>query len=493
MTERIEREQATDILILGGGLAGMHAAVAARAEQKRVTLLCKSLVGLSGSSLVSLSVHRFAPADAALRDKYRQDFYRSAAGETDPALAETLIMQGADAVEAMRNLPLPLTFRSVSTQNGAYDYLACCPIKYGRNMTEPLRNLLAADPDVRFVERTMAFRPVVTDGRIRGVLALTDGRIRFFPANAVVLATGGAGGVYSRTSNTSDLTGDGYAMALACGLPLTGMEFVQFYPYRICSPAIADIFPDIFRHGARYLNGRGERFMDAYPQKELENRDVLSAAMWTQDRVLLDCSGCDADYLETECPNIAALRRRWPDAPLLVEPAAHFFMGGVSIQPNCATAIDGLYACGEVIGGLHGANRLSGSALTETAVFGRIAGTSAARQRTDAPPTEAALQRRLDAALAELPCLGSDDPLPLKTRLREAMWQGAGVLRTHAGLEKLRGELADMAIQHAAMRPQTLKRWLELGNLITTAQAVAEAAVARPASLGAHRMADKNA
>lgn len=178
----------------------------------------------------------------------------------------------------------------------------------------------------------------------------------------MILCCGGAGNVYAATSNTRDVTGDGYAMAARCGLPLRGMEFVQFYPYRIYSPKRADIFPDLFDHGAVLRNEKGERFMDCakYPMKELENRDVVARAEFAEKEVRLDLSGCDKAYLERECPNIARMARDNPDKPLLIRPVAHFFMGGVPLRTDCSTDVAGLYACGEVTGGLHGANRLAG-------------------------------------------------------------------------------------------------------------------------------------
>ena len=131
------------------------------------------------------------------------------------------------------------------------------------------------------------------------------------------------------------------------------MEFVQFYTYRIYAPRRADIFPDLFEHGAVFRNERGQRFMDCpqYPKKELENRDVVARAIYGQEGVYLDLSGCDKAYLERECPNIARIQREHPQERLRVRPVAHFFMGGIPLHRDCTTEIAGLYVCGEVTGG----------------------------------------------------------------------------------------------------------------------------------------------
>ena len=482
---QITRAEESQVLVLGGGLAGMYAAIAAWEAGHQVRILSKGRVGGSGASLVSMSVHRFAPEEPSLREDYRQRFLASGAGEQDPAVAELLVERGAEAVEGLRRFGLPLEYRQLETESGAYDYLACCSPKRGRFLTGALRDYLTEHTGAVLDEGVMAFDLVAGGGQIMGVLAERDGEIVYYPAEAVVLATGGAGNVYRYTSNTTDLTGDGCAMALRAGLALVGMEFVQFYPYRIFRPRRADIFPDIFSHGAVYRDRRGERFMEGYPLKELENRDVLAREIYRRGGAFLDLSGCDWAYLRRECPNIADMAERFPEERLEVRPAAHFFMGGIPLRPDCSTEIGGLFACGEVTGGLHGANRLSGSALTETAVFGPVAGRSAAAW-VPAPRDPEAERRALEGALAALGPADRGGPLPDRRELQERMWAGASVERTGAGLRALLGELAELEARLSRAAPRPLRRWLELRDLLAVSRAVAEAALARPVSLGAH-------
>ena len=225
----------------------------------------------------------------------------------------------------------------------------------------------------------------------------------------------------------------------------------------------------------------------AYPKKELENRDVVARAMFWQKEVRLDLSGCDMDYLRRECPNIAAMWEKDPSRPLLLRPVAHFFMGGVPLRRDTSTDVKGLYVCGEVTGGLHGANRLAGSALTETALFGGIAGRMAAagEKSPDGVPRDA-----LSAVLASYPEAGEDRLRDLKDRLRRTMWENVSVVRTGAGMEAARDELAAIGRELARRRPADGREWAEMRNLLFTAEQVTAAALARGESLGAHYRTD---
>ncbi len=481
----------SDVLIIGGGLAGMYSALAAAESGAAVRILCKSKTGGSGNSVVAMSVHRFAPDAPGLREDYRRRFLASGAGQQDAEIAAFFVDHAAAAMERLRGLGLPLEYRTLSENGGEYPYLACCSPKQGRILTKAVREKLNEYPNIAVEDGVTVCDILTENGRAQGVLALCGGEMRVYPAKTVILCCGGAGNVYAATSNTRDVTGDGYAMAARCGLPLRGMEFVQFYPYRIYSPKRADIFPDLFDHGAVLRNEKGERFMDCakYPMKELENRDVVARAEFAEKEVRLDLSGCDKAYLERECPNIARMARDNPDKPLLIRPVAHFFMGGVPLRTDCSTDVAGLYACGEVTGGLHGANRLAGSALTETVVFGAIAGKNAAEYAAadaDTPETAAAAGR----VLSTYPELGTDPLRDLRDDLRETMQKDASVIRTKEGMEQALGEIDKIKAALRERRPASLAEWNELRNMLLTAESVTRAALERKESLGAHCRAD---
>ncbi len=220
----------TNVLVIGRGLAGMYAAIEAFGLGKQVMILSKGRVGASGSSLVSMSVHRFAPEEPGLMAEHRRRFLASGGGIQNLLVAEILVQEGAQAVESLRQFDLPLEYYSLDTEAGSFHYMACCSPKTGRKLTLPLRSYIETKTTITLKENVMAFDLVTSNGQVAGALCECGGKVFYYPADAIILATGGSGNIFRYTSNTSDLTGDGYAMALRCGLPLVDMEFVQFYP-----------------------------------------------------------------------------------------------------------------------------------------------------------------------------------------------------------------------------------------------------------------------
>ena len=178
-----------------------------------------------------------------------------------------------------------------------------------------------------------------------------------------------------------------------------------------------------------------------------------------------------------------------PDKPLLIRPVAHFFMGGVPLRTDCSTDVAGLYACGEVTGGLHGANRLAGSALSETVLFGFLAGENAAKYAaadTTEPKTEAGATN----ALRDYPAAGEDSVRDLRDELREVMWKDVSVVRTEAGMREALCRIEEIKAAMTQRHPASLTEWVELRDLCFTAEGVTRAALGRKESLGAHCRAD---
>lgn len=489
--------QEADVAIIGGGLAAMEAALAVSGAnpEAKVVLLSKKPVGLSGASLVALSVHRYAPQEPGLREDYGRSFLASSQGVGDPALLEILMDEGAAALKGLEELGLPLESKELPASDGKmYRYLSCCRPKYGRRLTEPMRELLLSRPRVREEAGYMAVELLTRNGAVCGVLAEQEGRFYVQPAKAVILASGGAGFVYENTSNTRDLTGDGYGLALRAGLALQDMEFVQFYPYRIASPGRANIFPDVFDHGAVFLNEKGERFMAGFPKKEQENRDVLARQMFAQKEVVFDISGADQEYIKNECSAVYDLARKYHTQQFLMKPVAHFMMGGIPLQADGGSSLPGLYCCGEVTGGLHGANRIAGSALTECAVFGARAGRGAAAYVREKAGNEAAGAKgsaelaSQAARIVQSFCLqpGQEDTRPIIAALRKTMWEKASLIRSEASLKEAKTVVAALTGQLKSQRPASLRLWLEAGNLLLTAEAIVDSALLRQESRGAH-------
>jgi len=476
----------TDILVIGGGLAGMYAAIYAARSKQNVIIISKGKIGLSGSSLISMSVHRYAPEIPPLKNDYLNKILSSGKKINDPSLVEFFVQEGSSKVALLNEFNLPLENKLIEYEGKMYPYLTCCSPKYGRKLTEPLRNYISTIPNIKVADNYMAVDLITKNNTVIGAILEKKNEIFFIKAKSVVLATGGAAYIYRNTSNTNDMTGDGYAMALRLGLALQDMEFVQFYPYRIHSPKIMNIFPDIFEKGAKFINEKGCRFMDSYPKKELENRDVLARCMFKEKEIFLDVSECDQVFLKKECPEIYEVYEKNKQTKFLVKPVAHFMMGGIPLKKDCSTDIQGLFCCGEVTGGLHGANRLAGSALTETAVFGPIAGTEAAKyaQKTDFQDVSAYIKQE------EIPPVGKDNVLNITTRLRQIMWENVSLVRTQVLLEQAYQETTKLETELINARPANLRQWFECRNLILTAKTIIRSALLRKESRGAHYRSD---
>ena len=487
----------TDIVIVGGGLAAMEAALGIiKADSSlRITMLSKKQIGLSGASLVSMSVHRFAPAEQELLECYRRSFTASGQNIGNPVLRDILIAEGIDALENLESLGMPLEFKEIQGSDGKYyRYMCSCNPKMGRYLTKPMSRYVLERSQVKESVGYMALDIIRVNDRACGVLAEKGGTFSLFPAKAVILATGGSGYIFENTSATSDLTGDGYGLALRAGLPLQDMEFVQFYPYQTHSPQKCNIFPDVFEHGAVYLNEANERFMDKFPKKELENRDILARQMNSQKEVIFDVSNCDMDYLKKECSGIDRLCEKYRITRFLVKPVAHFMMGGIPLRPDCSTDIPGLFCCGEVTGGLHGANRIAGSALTEIAVFGRRAGLSAAGFA--AKEESQTIDQKMVDDWADVhgkefcPAVGNDNPNRIIAELRKLMWEKVSLIRNEASLTEAQETTIQLREELEQQRPTVLRSWLEGKNLLAAAEAIIACALLRKESRGAHYRED---
>ncbi len=343
-------------------------------------------------------------------------------------------------------------------------------------------------------------------------------------AKATVLATGGLTRLYRRNSASANMGGDGYALALRAGCPLIDMEFVQFFPIGHLAPRLVGMDPimwDPFRYklGGRLLNGSMEEFTSKYGSDE-DRKYVLARDLATYAIVKEVEAGRGTPhggvYLSFEHCTGAALRDAFGPVidrlaanaidltrmPVEVAPIAHYHMGGVAADATMGTTVPGLYVAGEVVGGTSGANRLSGNAITEAVVFGRRAGRSAAehvgrRHKRRPPDPRAALDLvRADAPdgdapntaamIARLQAIMADDVGPIRT--------GAKLQRALAGIAALAEELGERPPGHAANHADgfDLQRleWFDLRNMLPVARAVAQAALNRSESRGAHQRED---
>jgi aspartate oxidase len=340
--------------------------------------------------------------------------------------------------------------------------------------------------------------------RAEGVETAT-GKRRFFGARALIMATGGASALYRRHDNPRGMLGDGYILALNAGARLQDMEFVQFYPLGLAEPGLPPfIIPPGLADRGRLLNGAGEDIHDKYdiherPAAELA-RDALSRALFIEierlgqdvwlDARSVPAEGWRADPFSASTEKLLGERYGAKHRPLRVAPMAHHVMGGVSITSHCETSVPGLFAAGEVTGGLHGANRMGGNALTETMVFGKRAGEAAAAWSFDRPavrvspppagrrePVKAGREKNFDA----------DD---LMRRLQDIMWREGGIMRSPGGLHRALSAVSEWeeAVDHGPwqMESRSVQRQIDLRIALKVAALVLQAALRRRESRGAH-------
>ncbi len=509
-----------DVVVIGGGLAAMRAALEASSRGLATAMMLKGVLGSSGSSAIAggglaavMNVPE-EPQDSA--ERHYDDTLAAGDHLNDPALVRTLV---AEAGAAIRELE-PMGAQFVRNDDGGIAVFLA-PAHTSRRsvrvagggtarLVGPLTEHIRRQP-ITLLERTTAL-DILADGRsARAILAVEGERVLLVRAKAIVLASGGAGRLYPLTSTMVESTGDGYAMALRCGLALTGMEFVQFTPTALAYPeALAGTSTGGVLLGlphTRLWNARGERFMERYDpdRKEASTRAILSRAIQTEvvegrgsphGGVFLDLTKNDPETLERlAAPFMKKLEPHGIDIrrdPIEIAPAVHYFMGGVEINANAETQLAGLYAAGEVTGGVQGSNRLSSNSLSEVNVFGRIAGRNAAAYARNGAWVDWPVAERLAAARLQL-----DKAAPsmaayldgVHERLKQIMFAHAGIVRDAASMQagiaaiaQLRGDLATRGSPSAA----DLGRHAEIANMLDVGEAVARSALFREESRGAH-------
>lgn len=390
-----------DTVIIGGGLAGLRAAISAREQGGNVAVIVKGKLGRSGCSVMSDGGYATALKQSQDHPKYHfEDTYQKGGMIGDKSLIHALCEESSSRLEEMETLG-----GSFLKDEKGYDVMESGDHKYprvvlaenqiGTDLTIPLANL-CRDLGIQVFEFHMALELLLNENTVCGVLCLDlkKGDLVVVQSKSTILATGGCGNLFSINSNPNDVTGDGYALAMDAGAELRDMEFIQFYPWRCISPFKSRVLvqPSTFLSDVKLLNSEGERFFEKYDPKNLEatTRAIAARAITQQIRnglgisngVKLDVSSLSEAEFERHNPRILATLKskglNFKDCEIIVAPEAHYFMGGIRINEHGETSLKGLYAAGEVTGGIHGANRIDSNSLPDTMVFGMRAGKSAA-------------------------------------------------------------------------------------------------------------------
>ncbi len=482
----------TDVIIIGAGLAGMIAACAAEAEGARVLLLDRSALGLGTNSALSNGVFAGPTADYS-EDQYVEDTLRIGRGLNRRSWVEQVAREAPRAIGSLISFGLEIKpskdhFSVQSTPPGTIP---------GVTLVRRIAEKVTSRQRIRVITGLQVTEILTEDHRAIGVRGFDDqGEDQAMMAPAVILAAGGFGAVYQRNDNQKSTLGQGYALAARSGLDLWDMEFVQFYPLVLAQPGLPSmlLYPPYPRE-ARLVNQAGQDLLEKFGIQSLHEaimqlRDAFSVKLFEE----IESGTVYLDYRKV--PNeswnrfpltlLSRLRYDFHNNPFAVAPAAHFCMGGLRTDELGRTDLPGLLACGEMVWGLHGANRRGGNALTECLVSGGLAGSQAAREALSAPSRPKGRPPAGDGfAYSTVSAFG--DIRDLHETLKDIAWRQAGVIRSRNGLTEGLTRLQKLEGCLDRVKPGAVperKRLEDLRSAVLVTRAILTAGLAREESRG---------
>ena len=520
----------TDVLVIGSGAAGMYAAIEAARAGCSVFLIDRSLIGRGGATVMAQMTVAVALGDEAPDhwSHHYQDTLTAGRGLCNEALARLLTEEGPACIREMDTWGVGWARKNgkiTSAFAPGHDRPRCVYVDFldtGPAVSSTLRGVVNKTKGIKRAGDLCVVDLTKADGTVTGAVAwhLGSGGAVAISAKATVLATGGLTRLYRRNSASTNMGGDGYALALRADAPLIDMEFVQFFPIGHLAPRLIGMDPimwDPFRYklGGKLLNNRGEEFTQNYGVAEdgkyIITRDVGTYAILKEVEagrgsphggVFLSFQHVpDAKLREAFGPVIDRLAANGIDLtkqPVEVAPIAHYHMGGVHADAAMHTEVPGLTVAGEAVGGANGANRLSGNAITEALVFGRQAGRSAAARAKE-------LHSVADGSDANgtIDLINSDgvkdapNTAEMILRLQTTMAEDVGPYRSESSLRRAIADIEEIATAvgeqpFGSAAPFDMQRldWFDLRNMTAVARAVAQAALNRTESRGAHQRED---
>ncbi len=496
-----EEKFSSDVLVIGGGGAGLRAAIAARATGARVLMVSKFKIGQLTNTYISKGIIAASGLGKAEdnSDVHAEDIMIGGRFLNDPSKVAAITRQACSEIDFLQKCGAHFgmdgnNYALMHISGHSFPRHVFGENWKGSDIVLPLKRY-AQDAGIKFLEHVFVTQLLTSDNCIAGACGVTqEGRFITFQASSIVLATGGYAHVFRNTNNVPGITGDGHALCYDIGVPLQDMEFVQFYPTARG------------KHGSRLL--LNEKLL-AQPGVALKNqnkedilkkrgitdfltvtRDQLAQVMMQEIRegiVVMDLEALSDEKAAQLAPLLPALW--WKGQKIFpVLPTAHFCMGGVITDTTGKTGVRGLFAVGEVTAGAHGANRLGGNALAEIftmgAVVGEAAGIDATASRVSAPIGTMVETEKL--RLEKTFSTRGSSPENLIHELKEMMWENAGIIRQHTGLSQAVNMLGNPCPEARITSPIELIRFLEFLNMRKVSRMICTAALERTESRGSH-------
>lgn len=541
MSFTIDERLTTEVLIVGGGAAGIRAAVAAQNEGSGVTLLEKGSFSETGSSFTPYALgwgYRAAKFNS-VEDHYR-DILEAGLGLTDKQLANTLAHGAPDRLKDLQSYGV--SFKKADDGELSH-HLGCFGNRSYAMLAYKMKNIkctfygLARSSNCDILDNAYVMDLEKNgDGTFSALVQRYTSDFIEINAKAVVLASGGAGAIYEYNLNQPEQLGDGFHLGLKLGARAINMEFIQFI-YGVTRPHKTLIPQTLFQHLPRIYESEERRstFIENYLPPDTEKETVFkerakhgpfstrSKSKHFDIAIFKEMNKCLAQNSTTEAKgrsggvvidleqvqrnnkgkgNLEWLKRNQID-PLrdnvYIAPCAHAFNGGLYVDTTAETEVGGLFAAGEVLGGPHGADRLGGDAMATTQVFGEIAGRQAARRAREVELTsgETPGQRMLNSLVEKLNSASEVDPCKnkrIRKTIRALMWNNVGIVRTEKGLTETLNSLenveSDFCSEIAVSNPQELADALQTEITLEMAKMVTQASLMREESRGPHYRED---
>ncbi len=545
-----------DVVVIGAGGAGLRAAIEAHERGARTAVICKSLLGKAHTVMAEGGIA------AAMGNVYPEDGWKVHFRDTMRGgkmlnhwrMAQLHAQEAPDRVRELEDWGAlfdrtPAGLISQRDFGGhRFARLAHVGDRTGLELIRTLQQRAVALGIDVYMECTVTRLLTADDGSIAGAFGYwrESGRFLTWRAPSVVLATGGIGKSYKVTSNSWEYTGDGHSLALQAGATLVNMEFVQFHPTGMVWPPsvrgilvtesvrgdggvlknsagnrfMFDYIPDYFRKETAETEEEADRwYVDKTNNRrppELLPRDEVARAINNEVKagrgsphggVFLDiASRRDADYIRKRLPSMYHQFKELAEVDITAEamevgPTCHYVMGGVEVDPDTAGAlVPGLYAAGEVAGGMHGSNRLGGNSLSDLLVFGRRAGAAAAAYALDATASalsEPAITDAAAAALEPFDRAGGENPYTIQQDLQTVMNDLVGIIRTAEEVQEALSRIEELKVRAAALTVEGHRQYnpgwhlaLDLPHMLRVSECVARAALERQESRGGHTRDD---